>query len=421
MTVDPERFAWMIPFSATLLPAFLGLFTGIVTLVTFKLPIKITSKIIAFAALWIAVEGLRSVILTGFPWNLIGYVWAFSATTIQITSLIGIYGLGFFTVIAATLPSLYLLDKSQKKPLFISLAIALFIVIFGILRLELAGDTRFTEHKIRIVQANIPQKMKWAAEERYNNLSKHIELSAKASDHKFSAIIWPESALPFVVSEQTPFYEFLGGTLDNSDYLITGAVSVDESQNEVFNSLIAINHNMQIADKYHKFRLVPFGEFMPLRGILPVDKLTPGTKDFSRGSGQLVVKLANLPPFIPLICYEGIFTLNPGTVANAEWLLNTTNDGWFGTSSGPYQHLAMERVRAVESGLPLVRAANTGISAVYDGMGREINYLELNAQGVIDSKLPARLERSPYSEYGYLIIAIIAFLSGLYILIVEKR
>jgi apolipoprotein N-acyltransferase len=169
----------------------------------------------------------------------------------------------------------------------------------------------------------------------------------------------------------------------------------------VWNSVQAVNAAGEIVATYDKFHLVPFGEYMPLRGLLPFDKLTAGAVDFSAGPGPQTIALPGLPPASPLVCYEVIF---PGNVTDhqtrAGWLLNVTNDGWFGISTGPHQHLASARLRAVEEGLPLARAANTGISAIVDSYGRLRMSLALGSTGVLDGPLPAALPPTPYARYG---------------------
>jgi len=169
----------------------------------------------------------------------------------------------------------------------------------------------------------------------------------------------------------------------------------------LWNSLHAIDSSGNIAATYDKHHLVPFGEYMPLRSIMSVAKLTHGNIDFSSGPGAQTLQVPGLPPFSPLICYEAIF---PGQVASGDvrpgWLLNITNDGWFGNTAGPYQHLQAARLRAIEEGLPMVRAANTGISAVIDPLGRILAHLPLGQEGVLQIALPRALGRTPYAMLG---------------------
>lgn len=180
--------------------------------------------------------------------------------------------------------------------------------------------------------------------------------------------------------------------------------------------MVAVDRKGNVVGSFDKFHLVPFGEYMPLGDILPFDKITPGRLDFSAGPGPATVDLAGLPPVGPLICYEAIF---PGEVVNPdnrpEWLLNLTNDAWYGQTAGPHQHLAITRMRAVEEGLPFVRSANTGISAVFDAWGREITRVGLNQKGVLDVKLPRPTpKKTIYAEFNdflFLLLILLVFLS----------
>ncbi len=169
----------------------------------------------------------------------------------------------------------------------------------------------------------------------------------------------------------------------------------------VWNSLVAIDHDGAIEASYDKFHLVPFGEYVPMRSILPMQKITPGAIDFSAGPGPRTISLPGLPPFSPLICYEAIF---PGEVVDPAhrpaWLLNITNDAWYGFTSGPFQHVAIARTRAIEEGLPLARVGNNGISALFDPYGRVLARLDLDAIGVLDVHLPEALPPTLYSRYG---------------------
>jgi apolipoprotein N-acyltransferase len=177
----------------------------------------------------------------------------------------------------------------------------------------------------------------------------------------------------------------------------------------VWNSVHAIDESGRIVATYDKVHLVPFGEYVPLRHILPIDKITPGTSDFTSGAGPHTLMLPGLPPVSPFICYEAIFpgALVADTHPRAQWLLNVTNDAWFGQSAGPHQHFASARLRAIEEGLPLVRAANTGISAVVDPYGRVLARLDLGREGVLDGPLPAALSPPPYARLGGLALLIL--------------
>jgi apolipoprotein N-acyltransferase len=185
---------------------------------------------------------------------------------------------------------------------------------------------------------------------------------------------------------------------------------------EVFNSLAVVDHSGSIIGSYDKFHLVPFGEYMPLRNVLPLEPVAAGAIDFSAGPGPRTLRLPGLPSVSPLICYEAIFPAAVSERSNRpDWLLNVTNDGWYGKTAGPHQHLAIARVRAVEEGLPMVRAANTGISAIIDSSGRFTGYLGLGREGVLDGSLPVAIESTFYARFGDLFFLLLTVTAALII------
>jgi apolipoprotein N-acyltransferase len=262
--------------------------------------------------------------------------------------------------------------------------------------------------RLRIVQANIPQQKKWIAELRAGHLQRQIAMSRQPSPNSSirppTHVIWPETAAPFFLANDDAARSVVASAAPPDGALITGAPrrSGEPGNLRFWNAAHVITGDGRIVANYDKAHLVPFGEYVPLRGILPLDKLVPGQGDFSAGAGRQTLAVPGLPPVSPLICYEAIF---PGAVARQDarpgWLLNLTNDAWFGTFAGPQQHFAIAATRAVEEGLPLVRAANTGISAVIDPYGRPVVMLGLGVEGVIDSGLPLALPTlTPYARWG---------------------
>lgn len=408
--VEPEKFAWLTPFALFGLPSVLGIYTGLVTLI-FSIGCRVqgagyasdTDKKSArnlqsvtlfppflFATLFVAVEYLRSYLFTGFPWNLIGYVWTVSDIPLQAAWLVGIYGLSWITVFVATAPATFVLCKKPYLPNGLAACLLACLLVFGWMRLE-HNPTQYSNVRLRIVQANIAESEKLSSEARLSILRKYIELTRLPDSNHISAVIWPEAAIPYYVEPDSPLTHDLGNNLQEDALLIAGGLRGNENAFgwQAWNSLFVIDHKGDILAQYDKHHLVPFGEFIPLRHILPLENISGGHGDFSRGPGPQTLAADNLPPFSPLICYEAIFPQETTDGSHkARWLLNVTNDAWFGISSGPYQHLQMARVRAVENGLPLVRAANTGISAVIDPFGRILMKLPLDKDGIIDFYLP---------------------------------
>ncbi|HEX7970327.1 MAG TPA: apolipoprotein N-acyltransferase [Stellaceae bacterium] len=251
-----------------------------------------------------------------------------------------------------------------------------------------------------------------------------LKLSGSAGADKVTTVIWPEAAAPPLLERLPDVRQLMAEIVPPGGLLITGAERAEPVQGwppqHFWNSVVALDDRGEIVATYDKAHLVPFGEYVPLRGVLPMDKIAPSVGDFTAGPGPRTLKLAGLPPVSPLICYEAIF---PGAVIDPAqrpaWLLNVTNDAWYGFTSGPFQHLAIARVRAVEEGLPLVRAANNGVSAVIDPYGRLIAKLNLDSIGVVDSPLPRALGPTTYQAirddafFGgtLLLLALAAFLS----------
>jgi len=420
--VDAERFGWAMPFAVAGLAAGLAIFPAfgfwLTFLVSRRLRLAGVARIFAFAAAWLLGEGLRAWIFTGLPWNLLGTVWAFSAETLQPAAYGGVWLLSLLAVLAAAAPAV-LADPAARRPAGLAaaallLALPLAVWGFGSWRLAGApavGSAVVEQARLRIVQPSIPQAMKWRSDQRADNLRLTMRLSLAPGHDALAAIIWPETAVPYLLAAEPQLRRDLAAIVPPGGVLITGAPRVlpEDPGGKIWNALHALDGQGAIVATYDKAHLVPFGEYTPLRALLGFAKLTAGARDFSAGPGLATLELPGLPAFSPLICYEVIF---PGEVKAAagaapRWLLNVTNDAWFGDSSGPYQHFASARLRAVEEGLPLVRAANNGISAVIDSYGRVIDRINLNDRGFIDVDLPeAAAIPTAYSYAGNLLYLI---------------
>ena len=421
MLVFAAKFAWLLPFASAGLPAFLAFFSAAATLAAWFARSH-PNRALALALAWVVSEWIRGHILTGFPWNLLGYAWAGSDAMIQFAALVGIYGVSFAVVLSACLPAA--LAGSLHPWRFAAAAVALPLVIWGggMARLAMAPQTAFVDGVgLRIVQSNIPQREKWARENQQRNLRLFLDSSLKDRPDWISHVIWPETAATFFVGANAGLRQALAAAVPPNGLLLTGAPRRVEGTGRITNAMLAFDEAGRVTALYDKFHLVPFGEYVPFADILPIDKITHGKSGFSPGPGVQTIALAGLPPFSPLICYEVIF---PGNVALAsnrpDWLLNLTNDAWYGVSAGPYQHLAQARVRAVEEGLPLVRAAYTGISAIVDPYGRILQRRGLNEAGVIDTRLPRRIPAPQYAKWGEGPVSIILIL-GCVILLLTAR
>ncbi|MEQ8284347.1 apolipoprotein N-acyltransferase [Thalassospira sp.] len=397
--VQPEIYGWMIPFALLGLGGGLAIFPMLAVWASWRLTDGLVRRAVLLSVFWAISEYLRGHILTGFPWNLLGHVWAIDPAPMQFASVVGVYGLSFVTALFATLPAAVISGKRGRIAAFSGVMIVAVLWGGGALRLSLVGpdgsDVALSELSpdvpvVQVVQPNIAQRDKWRPELQNQHFTKLIEMSQRPdemSPAQKRIVIWPETAATFFVETQTTARMQMAEALGPDDILITGAPRTyprDTDEYKVWNSIQVIDASGEIVASFDKFHLVPFGEYVPFRSILPLPKLTAGGTDFSAGPGPQTLSINGMPSFSPLICYEVIF---PGRVADDEnrpdWLLNVTNDGWFGDSAGPYQHMAAARFRAVEEGLPLVRAAYTGVSVFFDPYGRKLADLPLRTRGVM--------------------------------------
>jgi len=435
LLTDVAKFWWMMPFAIAGLPALLAIFIGLATLGLYvicrRLKLSGLARVLAFAMLWTISEYLRGHVFTGFPWNLIGYSWTGFLPVLQSVAVIGVYGLGLLTVAVASLPAL-LPDPSESvvracASVACGLALIGLIGASGWVRLSHADSTPVAGVMLRVVQPDIPQTLKWIPAERERNFERLLELTASpaaAGAAPITHVIWPETAVPFFVERDAGARQAMASVTPPGGSIITGAPRVRveaNGENRFWNSLHAVDGSGAVIAGYDKFHLVPFGEYMPLRGILPVGGIAAGATDFSSGEGPATLQVPGLPPFSPLICYEVIF---PGAVKDPgnrpDWLLNVTNDAWYGKSAGPHQHFAISRVRAVEEGLPLVRSANTGISGIVDGYGRVTASLGLGERGVVDAALPKALPITPYGRVGDIILVVLLMSFSLFTTIARQ-
>lgn len=426
--VDAERHAWMAPFAVAGLAGVCAAFPALAALLGRVFRGFGPGRVPAFAVAWAVLEWLRSWVFTGLPWNLVGSVWTVSDSMIQATALFGVHGLGLLTVAAAAAPVLFIDAGAMARPRRVALAIAVMVAPLalvwagGVFRLAHA-ETRFVPGvHLRLVQPAIPQADKWRSESRLGHVVEQVRLStdgADAADPSPTHVIWAETAVPFFVEYDPAIRAVIAEATPAGGLTLFGAPRRSPpgtAPYRVWNSLFAIDAEGRLVGTYDKHRLVPFGEYVPFRDILDLSKITSGGTDFSPGEGRQTLDLPGLPAVGPLICYEAIF---PGKVLDSarrpNWLVNVTNDGWFGVSSGPYQHFAAAKLRAVEEGIPLVRVANTGISGVVDAYGRTTVSMPLGRKGVVDSALPASLKGvTPYGRFGdraVLIAIVIAIFS----------
>ncbi len=422
--VQADSHAWQIPFVLLMFPGGLAFFMAGAAAAAASVWKPGASRIFALTAAYALCEWLRGHILTGFPWNIAGYGWGASLAVLQSTALFGVYGLSLLTVLfGASLAQLFVPKPSWQLPAMMT---ALFVILFaaGALRLAMVPQAAITSVRLRLVQPNIPQAEKIQYRFARRNWQRLITLSAAPGDSTPSLIIWPEAAPPFFLAEQPLALEQIASLSQGGLGLMTGAIRHDYSSSDHIayaNSFFFISPSGIILDIYDKSHLVPFGEYLPFEKTLTalgLSKLTGIDGSFTPGAGPQTYRVPGAGNVTPLICYEILF---PDAVLGAkrpDWLVNITDDSWFGPWAGPQQHLLVAQVRAMEEGLAVVRDANTGISAIIDPFGRITQQLGLGKTGIVDGALPAPIAPTPYSRirglaFWLLLCAIIALTRGL--------
>jgi apolipoprotein N-acyltransferase len=428
--VEAEHFAWALPFAVTLLPAGLALFWGFATLAArrFAWPAGL-ARAWTLALALCGAEWLRGHALTGFPWNALGYALTEPLALAQSAGVIGLWGLTLVALVVLTPPLLLVTEGLPESRRGAGSALLLVVVplptmlLYGHIRLADGAEStpRTAAPRVRIVQPSVPQREKWRPENQGAVFRRHLDLSRQAPDGHVddlvgvALVVWPEAAMPFVPLAHPEALAAIATLLPPGTHLASGALRVEPAgpagvpPRRVYNSLLVHGEAGAPVAIYDKTHLVPFGEYLPLQSLLEAVGLRQLTRlrgGFATGpEPRSMLIVPGLPAIAPLICYEAIF---PGTVVQSDprpgLLLNVTNDGWFGNSTGPRQHLQQARLRAIEEGLPLLRAANNGISAIIDGKGRVLARLDLEQIGTIDATLPPALAPPPYARIGDLVL-----------------
>jgi apolipoprotein N-acyltransferase len=423
--VEAEIFALLLPMAVVLMPAGLALFHAAATAAAALVWRPGAARVVALALALSAAEWLRGNILTGFPWNVLGYALTYPIELMQSAAVVGIYGLTLAAVLIFALPAILCLEAAdRRRGRLAAVAVALLPLAvagtLGWMRLAYATSETVPGVKIRIVQSSVPQRERMQPQLWAGHFRDHLDLSGRDPTGKadrlagVTHLIWPENAMPFAALDSPEALSAIGDLLPEGSVLISGAIRAErggadgKGPRRYFNSLLVLGRGGFLVAFYDKIYLVPFGEFLPLRPLLAALGLNEVAQrgGFSAGVSPrpLLALPGGLPAIVPLICYEAIFpgAVVPGAAQEKRpgFIVNLTNDGWFGNTTGPRQHLHQARVRAVEEGLPLLRAANNGVSAAFDAYGRPLGHLDLNARGTLDVALAVALPPPPYARYG---------------------
>jgi apolipoprotein N-acyltransferase len=418
--VDAKTFAWLLPFAVTALPAGMAVYIGAGCVAAWSLRAPGPWRVLMLAAALSATEWLRGHLFSGFPWNTFGYALTSPLSLAESVSIFGIWGLTFIAVTVFAMPAV-LSDGIRRGLVAVALAgcVLAALAAYGEWRLAANPTAMADGVHLRIMQPNIPQDDRFSYGARTPIMNRYVALSqgvgmagrldAAIGLRGVTHLIWPESAFPFFLTREPDALAAIAGMLPPETVLITGAARPaqpvpDRLERHAYNSVYVIDHGGSILASYDKLHLVPFGEYLPFEQWLERTGLTQLTSipgGFLPGGQRRRMAIPGAPDMLPLVCYEAIF---PGeAVPEGErpgWLLNLTNDAWFGVSAGPYQHFQQARVRAIEEGLPLIRAANSGISAVIDPVGRVVSSLPLGQDGLLDSALPKPVEATIYARTG---------------------
>lgn len=394
--VDIAQFWWALPLAVVALPVGLALFWGGAAALTYRFgSANSFSRLLFFAGTLALAEWLRGHVFTGFPWLLTAYLWIDVPTVRAMASTVGAYGLTLWTLLISFIPAVFVLESSKRERTD-ALALAVILMFMPLLNtpppLESHGQI-----SLRLVQPNIEQQLKLAPGAREQMLATLLEQTEKGTGTP-QVVIWPETAVPYLMAQRPDVREQIASRLPRGSILVTGAPR--RVEDNFYNGVEVMDASGQLLAGYNKSHLVPFGEYIPFRQWLPFDPVAGGA-DFTPGPGPQTLEIPGLPGFGPLICYEVLF---PGQVLDSGhpplWLINVTNDGWYGQTHGPYQHLEIARLRAVEEGLPLVRVANTGISAVIGAYGDVEAYAPLGTSATVDHRLELRSASTFYRLWG---------------------
>ncbi|WP_112661989.1 apolipoprotein N-acyltransferase [Microvirga flavescens] len=423
--VEADQFAWALPFGVLGLPALLAFFTAFGFALARLIWTTGGARILALALGLTVSEWLRGHLFTGFPWNNPGMALGQNLWLMQSASILGLYGLTVLAVLIGAAPATLWTGRSSRErwlsPALAALALGV-MAIFGALRIPADPMPSVPNVALRIMQPNLPQDAKFNPRNREAIMRRYLSFSAGPGENgtrleNATHLIWPESAFPFLIHRDPESLAQIAALLRPGSTLITGAARMDdplpgEAVGKFFNSILVIGNRGSILGVYDKVHLVPFGEYVPrfldqLIRMVGLRQFVNIPGGFEPSAERGVLSVPGLPAVAATICYEAIF---PGEILpdgpRPDVILNVTNDAWFGMTPGPYQHFAQARLRAVEEGIPLIRAANTGISAVVDPYGRIVKSLPLGTEGVLDAHLPLAIPPSVYRGYSLLILTV---------------
>ena len=422
LTFD-ESFRFLIPLTIVLVPAFLALFYGLASFLFLILkPKKNLSSFFLFSLIFGTIEFIRGTILTGFPWNLIAYSFSNYIEILNITSIIGTYSFNLFCISLFASTS-FLILRDSKKEIIVSI---LFIIItlsfyfYGSQRLEKFNNTEADNlnYKLRVISSNISIDRFYKDTDPISVINELVKISSPKNNEK-TIFIWPEGILPDISKNQLKEYKFLFENEFNENHVLLIGINEIKKEGQIvkhFNSFTIYDHNLEILNSYNKVNLVPFGEFLPFEKMLSLvglKTITNNYQSYSKGEKRNILEVNNINfsvRLLPLICYEIIYTGNIFNNRDFDFIVNISEDGWFGQSIGPHQHFAHSIYRAIESGKYVLRSANNGITAIVNPLGVVEEKVDLNQSGFVDLSKVQKIESTLFSKYGNKIFVLIILL-----------
>ncbi|WP_426010267.1 apolipoprotein N-acyltransferase [Caulobacter sp. DWR2-3-1b2] len=422
--VDAANQGWMAPFAVAAMAAGMALFWGLAAVLYRWLAPAGVRRVLVFAGAFAALEWTRGHILTGFPWNLPGETWKAGSALSQFASVVGAYGLTWITLAIAAAPAVWREGRRGRLAVGSAAAVLAALWLYGLA--AISATLIPTAHpSVRIVQADIEQEAKWDAGRFAQIVQAYVALTAKPyGGRPADIVVWPEGALPAAINDYMApgswVRQAIVDALKPGQLLLIGGYRYDGPPDKpvYFNSLVALRReasDVVVVGIYDKHRLVPFGEYLPADALmtrLGVKSMAHLGDGFATGPRPAPLRIAPDLLIQPLICYESLFPLLAKPAPGVRAIVNVSNDAWFGVTSGPRQHLNLASYRAIETGVPIIRATPTGVSALIDARGRVVGQrLNLGETGVIDGLLPEKLRSTPFSKFGHWSFALLLLLS----------
>ena len=422
LTFD-KSFIFLIPITLLLIPSFLALFYGLITLFFYLLkPKNILSAFFLFSLLFGIMEFIRGTILTGFPWNLIIYSLSKNLDFIGVISIIGTYSLNLIVISFYTVPSLYILRKSRKEIIVSIVLLVLPILFFTYSNFQkkefLNIELKENPYTVRIIGSNISLERFYDDSHTENIINELILISFPEKEKKIF-FVWPEGIVSNTYQDELNLFNDVISKNFSENHLIGLGITSREKEVEnykYYNSFSVFDNNLNLIDAYNKIKLVPFGEFLPLENILNKVGLKPITnriESFTKGNNRKILEIKNnyqYIKFLPLICYEIIYTGNLTNNFDFDIILNISEDGWFGKSIGPKQHFTHSVFRAIENGKYVIRSSNNGMAAIINPLGQIEKKIDYGKSGFIDFEKRRDLNQTIFSTYGNKIFIILILL-----------